>query len=162
MKFIGILVDILLVSAVAIQIVRYTKNGFVRSFLTILQSIVSFVLATALFGVVGEYISDVWSIHEGISNILAFIIIYVLSYIAFSILTPIVDKCFKLPLIDGINKMLGFILGSIISIFNLVLICSLATHILKLFQISTFEMQDASVIYRFFGSFDIIGYLIRY
>ncbi len=160
MNLIGIIIDLLLVLVTVMQIIRYTKDGFVKSFLTLLQSIVSFILAVVFSRRLGEFISDNLYTPEIVSNIFAFIIIYVASFVVFAVLIFMIDKCFKLPVLNQINKVLGFVLGAILSVFNLILLCSIATYILDIFQISPESVCDFSIIYRLLSKLDIISYLI--
>ena len=159
MIFAGIFIDLFLAFWLVMQIIGYTKNGFVRSFLGILQYIITYVLAVIFSPVLGEFLSDTLSINETASNILAFIAIALVCYSIFGLLINIIDKFFELPLLNTVNKALGFLLGIVLSLFSLIIICSISTYILTLFEVSVEDIRDHSIIYRFISNFDIFIYL---
>lgn len=159
MSFAGIFVDLFLIFWVVIQVVIYTKNGFVKSILRILQSIISFVAAVIFSPILGELLSDVLSINDIISNLLAFFIITIVCSSLFGLLINVIDKFFKLPVLNTLNKTLGFVFGLAISLFSLILICSIVTYILTLFEVSVEKIYDSSIVYRLISHLDIFSYL---
>ena len=46
-----------------------------------------------------------------ITRLMAYVLFFVGSYIAFSLLNIFIDRIFKLPILNTANKLLGFVFG---------------------------------------------------
>lgn len=69
---------------------------------------------TEVNSVAGEIASPTSTI---LSTVIAFLLIFVASFLVLSIVTWILDAIFKLPVLSGINKLLGTVFGVIEAIF---------------------------------------------
>ncbi len=97
-----------------------------------------------------------------ISNIIAFTLIFFAALILLSFVTFIVDKIFKLPVLDSANKLLGLIFG----IIEAILICWVLALIFSVLNTSleavapkyfNTAVVDNSIILKFFSSYNILG-----
>lgn len=71
---------------------------------------------------VANYIAD--PVAAGLSTSVAFVILFVGVFLALSLLTYIVDAVFHLPVLHGVNKMLGLLFG----VAEALLFCVLLGH----------------------------------
>ena len=160
----GIIIDIFLVFIALIQVITYTKRGFVKTLLIFLQVIVCFTLSIVFSPALGEIISNNISLNTTISNILAYILIFAISFIASNIVIYFVDKPFNNHVFNTINKTLGFVLGLIFSLINLLIVCSIITSVIGILnfispEISASALRNNTIIYRFISNLDIINLL---
>ena len=103
-------------------------------------------------------------IAETLSKIIAFIGLFIVIYIILKLLTKLLDKIVKLPLLNGVNKFLGVILGALLGIFTAWVLAIAFNSLLptlsglfpKLFKEST---ADTTIIMRFLYNFNLFALL---
>ena len=101
-----------------------------------------------------------------ISTAIAFLIIFIVAVIVMKILTLILDSVFKLPLLNGANKMLGLVFGAVtaiiiiwaVSVFGGSLISALGSVAPEYFGDKVIE---DSMVLQFFHKFNIINRLLQ-
>ena len=165
MSFSGFVIDILLAFVIVIQVVLHTKRGFVKSLLLFIQAVVCFAIALLFYPVLGNAISDTLHLGITISNILAYVVIFIISFLISGIFISVIDRFFDLPVLNEINKILGFFLGLFFAFINLLFICSIVTGVLNILnsinpRISIEDIRQSTIIYKFISKFDIINLLI--
>ncbi len=158
-------IDIFLALSVVLTIIIYAHRGFIKSLFALCKGILSLVLAYIFFPHLGKVISNILSINAVAANIISYIVIFIVSILALSILAFILDKIFSLPVLNKLNKILGFLLGAALAIFNLILTCSIITFILNIVQIwnpaiSSSSMAEKTIVYGLISKIDFISYLI--
>lgn len=100
-----------------------------------------------------------------ISTAISFLIIFIVAVIVMKILTLILDGVFKLPLLNGANKMLGLVFGAVtaiviiwaVSVFGGSLISALGSVAPEYFGDKVIE---DSMVLQFFHKFNIINGLL--
>ncbi|MBE6600093.1 MAG: CvpA family protein [Ruminococcaceae bacterium] len=151
----GILIDIILAVLAAFIIISYTVRGFVKSVLgaakLFASAILSFVLTPMIF--VGL---------DNTSLAVAYLLVFAAAYIVFSIVIFLVDKIFKLPLLNIVNRLLGLGLGIISAYITLTFVCSVFSLIISfsggsLFGMTAAQIYDSTYIYRFFHDFSLLS-----
>lgn len=101
-----------------------------------------------------------------VSTAISFLIIFIVAVIVMKILTLILDGLFKLPLLNGANKMLGLVFGAVtaiviiwaVSVFGGSLISALGSVAPEYFGDKVIE---DSLVLEFFHKFNIIDTLIK-
>ena len=68
-------------------------------------------------------------LSKAVSDVIAFVCVFFVSFIALSILCYVLDTFAKLPVLHGINKLLGFLLGAVEALILGVLIAKVALSI---------------------------------
>lgn len=81
-----------------------------------------------------------------ISNVVAFIGIFVVALILLFIITAIIEFFAKLPVIRSANKLLGFVFGALIATFSVVLMCKLFPSVMSMLEPFNSEWFNDGVI----------------
>lgn len=154
----NIIIDIVLVAIFAITVIDFYRKGFIKALFSLCKVFISIILAFALTPVAENIIGN---------RILAFIIIFVLSIIACSFLSFIIDKLFKLPVLKEINKICGLLLGAVCGFLYMLVSYSIITLILNLISIkfpelSAVTMMEKTLIYSLLSRIDLISFLFLY
>lgn len=97
-----------------------------------------------------------------LSDVIAFIIIFVVSLIAFGIIVKIIGSLFKLPVLKGIDKTLGLVFGIISALVFVWIFAMLSSAVLEVLSSaypSTFstDIIEDSYLLRFFAKYNVIG-----
>ncbi len=92
-----------------------------------------------------------------ISNVAAFIIIFIASMLLLWLAMIILDKFFTLPILHQFNKLFGIILGSVSGVIKVVVACAVITGVLNLLCVNSPElspevMNEKTIIYGFVNS----------
>lgn len=103
-------------------------------------------------------------IAESLSKIIAFIGLFIIIYIILKLLTKLLDNIVKLPLLNGVNKFLGFVLGVLLGLFIAwilaiafnALLPQLSSLFPNLFKPNT---ADTTIIMRFLYNFNLFALL---
>ncbi len=98
-------------------------------------------------------------IADSLSKIIAFVGLFIIIYIVLKLLTKLLDKIVKLPLLNGVNKFLGIVLGAVLGLFTAwvlaiafeALLPQLSSLFPKLFKENT---ADTTIIMRFLYNFN--------
>ena len=67
-----------------------------------------------------------------VGNLCGYIIVFIVAYLLLILLTGIISKIFELPVLKQINRFLGFILGLVFGVINVLMICYFGTYLLQL------------------------------
>lgn len=98
-------------------------------------------------------------IADSLSRIVAFIGLFIIIYIVLKLLTKLLDGIVKLPLLNGVNKFFGIVLGALLGLFTAwvlaiafeALLPQLSSLFPKLFKENT---ADTTIIMRFLYNFN--------
>ena len=98
-----------------------------------------------------------------ISTAIAFISVFILSIIALIILVFFLDKIFKAPILNKLNKALGFIFGLISAFIALIVICAAMTLVLDIMSISNPTIsseivKEQTLIYKLISSINVLSW----
>lgn len=109
---------------------------------------------------IANYIAD--PVASGISTSIAFIVLFVGIFLALSLLTYVVDAVFHLPVLHGVNKMLGLLFGVAEALLFCVLLgygASMLMGYLGSLDSGIFgeSVVQNSVIMRMMSSLDLLG-----
>ena len=155
-------VDVILALAGAIIIIRHTCRGFVRTFFGFLRLAVGVAVAwyftPMLFGE-----------KQYVTRLMAYVLFFAGTFILISLLALLVDRIFKLPLLNAANKFFGFVCGCVCAYIVLGVFSDVITVFAnmsgeELFAMSQKELADNTYIYGFFernGIFSIIDRLYK-
>ena len=129
-------------------------------------------IADRLRGLVGVTETEVHSVAEEIASptsnvlasVIAFLAIFVVAFLVLSLITKILDAIFKLPVLSGINKLLGTLFGIVEAVFVAwVLSIALAALVGALGAISPdlfgADVVEKSIICRFFVEHNVFTWL---
>lgn len=118
--------------------------------------------ANATAGQLSRFMAE--PIADTLSKIIAFIGLFIVIYIILKLLTKLLDGIVKLPLLNGVNKFLGVVLGALLGIFTAWVLAIAFNSLLptlsglfpKLFKEST---ADTTIIMRFLYNFNLFALL---
>lgn len=103
-------------------------------------------------------------ISSFLSNSIAYILIFIASLVVLSILSILLDAIFKLPVLKTLNKALGFSLGIICAVLNVLIIVSIMNIAFNLVGaryplLSIEAVNDKTFLLGFINSLDIFHWL---
>ena len=103
------------------------------------------------------------SVSSVAATAIAFVSIFVLSLIALIILVFFLDKIFEAPILNKLNRTLGFIFGVISAFVALIVICAALSLVFNIMsagnpEISAEIMQEKTVIYKLISSINILSW----
>ena len=107
--------DIILAAIFLWFVIRYWMFGFVRSILRAGRFLVSLVLAAILCRPCALLISSFSDEGGALIPIWGFVFAFIAVYLASSILIKLIGKV-KIPIVSGLNKLIGLLLGLIVGI----------------------------------------------
>jgi uncharacterized membrane protein required for colicin V production len=98
-----------------------------------------------------------------ISTAIAFISVFVISMIALIIVVFFLDKLFKAPILNKLNKALGFAFGIITAFIALTVISAALTLVLNIMsagnpEISAEIIKDKTIVYKLISSINVISW----
>lgn len=98
-----------------------------------------------------------------ISTAIAFISVFVISMIALIIVVFFLDKLFKAPVLNKLNKALGFVFGIITAFIALTVISAALTLVLNIMsagnpEISAEIIKEKTIIYKLISSINVISW----
>lgn len=199
----SILIDILLIVIAVINVIVFTKRGFLQSVFKSGRKIIAVILAVLLGSTVGKFFYDLFvyngiygwiepkviacagkieelpfivrafipagadavgaptrlsetlasSVAGVISDIIGYILVFIAALLLLKLIKPLIDLITKIPIVHGVNAVLGFALGIVASFFLLMLLTFLLGGAVKLFAGNT-EFAGAvsdSWIFEFFN-----------
>ena len=174
----SIILDLIVLIILASSIFTTYRKGFVKSVLDFASSILSIVFAN-LFS---PYVSDMFlpfltekfsggekAIPETalslFAHALAFASLFALFCIIFKVVTLFVSGIFKLPILNGLNKTLGLILGcvkALISLFLFVAIMQLIIPLISTTQSGLIndEIVQSTFVFKFLYNIKWINFLV--
>ena len=106
-------------------------------------------------------------VSSTISNIAAFLIIFIVSLIALTLIAFILDKICALPVLKQANKILGLCFGLIGGAFNALAACTIITLILHMIGVNSPElsaeaMKEKTVVYSIVENIDVSYSLLSF
>ena len=154
--------DIIILAAVILPgIITGVKRGFIHQALSIVAIWVGALLAGKFTPDVCKLLSGLDSIPENARRVLAFVLIFIASYILLFMLASLIEKVLKSLNAGFLDKLLGVIFG--VAKLSLVagLICVVLNSVNAKTGIIPQETLDSSVLYKALGDFteSIIPYL---
>lgn len=179
----SILIDILLIVIAVINVIVFTKRGFLQSVFKSGRKIIAIILAVFLGSTVGKFFYDLFvyngiygwiepkviacagkieelpfivrafipagadavgaptrlsetlasSVAGVISDIIGYILVFIAALLLLKLIKPLIDLITKIPIVHGVNAVLGFALGIVASFFLLMLLTFLLGGAVKLF-----------------------------
>ena len=153
-----IAIDIVLLLIGLIIIIRHTVIGFVRSFFAFFKLGACVAASFGLTPYIFPHLSG------KIPSMLGYLLVFIGSYAALTLLAYAIDRIFRLPILSTANKLGGFLLGLLCAYIVMSAGASLVTAISLLtddviFGIDHTSLSNDTVIYGFlneYGAFEII------
>lgn len=106
--------DIIAICLTIVGAIRGFSQGFIRQLASLLGLVVGLIAAKALYAVVAERIYDFNITHNmTVAQILAFVLIWLVVPILFSIAASLVTKVMEIICLGWLNRLLGAALGAI-------------------------------------------------
>ena len=153
-----IAIDIVLVLLGLIIIIRHTVIGFVRSCFSFFKLgaciAASFMLTPYIFP----------ALSGRIPHMLGYLLVFIGAFATLTLLSYIIDRIFRLPFLNAVNKFGGFIVGILCAYIVMSVCASLVTVISMLTEDALFGVEHAqlvqdTVVYGFlsqYGAFEVI------
>jgi len=142
----SIFADLIFLAIGVIIVLHCTAQGFLK----ILTRSCRFWIAILLSYLLGGNIVPILG-NGPIESVVAYLLIFVVSWIGMSFLMGSLDACFKkVKILNHINKLLGGVVGIVIALTVLLLIST----VLKLFFVDS-AFYESSVLIRRFGNSEV-------
>ena len=106
-------IDMIIAGVFLLGAIQGFIKGLVRQVASLVGLIAGLLIARALFGVVGEYLAEQMGTSVSFGQILAFILIWVIVPIGFSIIAYMLTKTLELIKLGFLNRWLGSGLGAV-------------------------------------------------
>lgn len=124
----------------ALNVFIYYKKSFVRTVLEFISFFISAFVARTYSGIVSDFFvknTDIFSDKDGEqkSKLIFVALLFILTSAVLKVIIYYIDKFFKLPVINTVNKLFGLILGILIGLF-IVVMCII---LFKIFELSGYE-----------------------
>lgn len=100
-------IDIILVAIVAINVISGWRKGFAVTLLKSFSFVAAAVISYFICGLIGDTM---------IEKVIVFVIALLAVVFIIQIITPVINKIFKLPVLHFTNKVLGIVLGLVIGL----------------------------------------------
>ncbi len=126
----SMILDILVILTLVITLLLYTKRGFVKGALGLCGCLVAMILATLGQPILRPYLeAPIRALLAGdgegslsgvlgadftvttIASVISFFLLFLLILTAVKLLTFLLDRLFRLPVLSQANRLLGFLLG---------------------------------------------------
>lgn len=151
----SIAIDVILALLALFIIVQYTVRGFVKSVFGALKLVLSALLTYV-------FTPMLFDLSDPKSAAVAYLLVFSASYVILAIIAFIVDKLFKLPILNTLNRFLGFLLGLLCAYVTLSVACTVLSIVLsfsaqELFGMTAEQIYESTYIYRFFNDFTIFS-----
>ena len=181
----SMILDVIVIATIILSTVVYTKRGFIKGIFGLLGFLIAMVAASVtkpflipvfstpiknvLDGAVGGLLSHIFnteSTAESIAGVIAFAVLFVLYLIAVRLLTVLLDRVCKLPILKKANRLLGFVLGLVIGLLYAQIISLVLFTFSELFlavqEVITAEAFEGSVIAKWMFEFNIFRLLLGF
>ncbi len=132
----SMILDVLVIGTLALCMILYTKRGFIKGLLGLCGCFVAMIAATLtkpmltplLEPLIRKLLSgnedggdlsamlEADMTAEAVASVIAFFLLFVLFITAMRLITHLLDRICKLPVLKQANKLLGFFLGSLIGL----------------------------------------------
>lgn len=150
----NIAVDVILAVIGLIVIVHHSVRGFVRSVFGLLKLALSLIITAVITPLL-------FADSDFVTRLLAYVLIFIAAYVILIVISIIVDKIFKLPVLKQANKLLGIIFGIICAYVILSVAAAFITVAAQLtdgqiFGMSQTELEASTFVYRFFNQNGIL------
>ncbi|MBE6573210.1 MAG: CvpA family protein [Ruminococcaceae bacterium] len=107
------LADLILIAIIAVCAVKGWRNGFIS---TVIRT-ASFVISILISSLLCESVAKLFKVNETVANILAFVLIFLLSLLLLRFAAFITKKLGKIKLIKKTNEILGLVFGILLGLF---------------------------------------------
>ncbi|MBQ7827285.1 MAG: CvpA family protein [Clostridia bacterium] len=131
----SMILDVLVIATLAICVFLYTKRGFIRGVMGLCGCLIAMIAAVLTKPILQPFLEATlkkWldgSDQKGLSSLLgvgmtaeviasaiAFVLLFVLYMAIVKIATYLIDRFCKLPILKQANKLMGFVLGTVIGL----------------------------------------------
>ena len=175
----SIILDLIILAIVIFNILTTYRRGFVKSVLDFASSILSIVFANIFSPYVSDMILPILTeqlthtdktIPETalslFAHALAFATLFAVFSIVFKVATLFVSGIFKLPLLNGLNKTLGIILGCVKALISLFIFVGLMQLIIPLATntgsaLFSDEIVQSTFIFKYLYNIKWINFLVK-
>lgn len=122
------ILDFVTLAIIVIFMMIGGKNGFVKSVVRMVGSLVSLIIAYFVSGPVAEmFAGDGSAAAKGLGRIVSFVVVFVLAYIAVRLAGSLVSKILStIPFVKKLNRLLGCVMGAIEGLFIAFIFCAAA------------------------------------
>ncbi len=111
-------IDIILLGIILVSGIIGLFKGFIKSIGMIIGLIVSIVLSGKLYGIIAAILPSSIT-NQAARNLIGVIVMFLILAIISGIIVELLSKLFKLPVINMVNRILGFAFGTIEAILVL-------------------------------------------
>jgi membrane protein required for colicin V production len=136
--------DILIAAAIIIGVWRGLSTGVIRQLAGIAGIIIAFVMGVQLMGPIGEALSGVLGISEGVGRVLAFILIVIGVHVLLAITARLLETILGILRLSSIERGLGGVLGGV----KAALIASVVLLVLAVFDVPSERSRTQSALYK--------------
>lgn len=181
----SMILDVLVIAVFAVCVFLYTKRGFIKGVLGLCGFFVALIAAALLRPLVAPIIVDVFNLHgfacgasgtlhdllnvsfapDALASVIAFFLLFVLFMVAVKLVTFLLDRLCRLPVLKQANRLLGCALGVVIGLLYAQLLSVLLFTFAELLVMSqdfiTAEAFEGSVVARWMFDHNLFRMLIN-
>jgi membrane protein required for colicin V production len=136
-------IDIIILIAITIGFILGFKDGFVRKLVGIIGFLVAIILATLLSKSVGIFIEPVFNIEFYLSEIMAWVLVFVGVMIVTTILKRVIHP------FDKVNNLINQLIGGFFGVIQLLFFISAILLLLNIFNFPDKKTKSNSVLYKY-------------
>jgi len=103
-------IDIVYILIILLFAILATKNGFIREVFGKLAIILGIIAGISFTGLLEPFVSNVIT-NKVISTVVCFLLLFIITFLLVHIIQTLISKAFEGEILEGLDRVLGFILG---------------------------------------------------
>ena len=147
------MIDIIILAVLAIGLIRGFMRGLVRQLASLVGLVAGLLIARALYEGVGDYLSVQMGTSVGLSQVIAFFLIWIAVPLVLSVVAFLLTKALQIIQLGFINRLLGAALGILKYALVLSLLLQLMAYIDPKSEMIPKETKSQSKLYNRIESF---------
>lgn len=147
------MIDILILAVLALGVIRGFIRGLVRQLASLVGLVAGLLVARALYEGVGEYLSVQMGTSVGLSQAIAFFLIWIAVPLFLSVVAYLLTKALQIIQLGFINRLLGAAMGGLKYAIVLSLLLQLMAYVDPKGEMIPKETKDQSKFYNKIESF---------
>ena len=147
------MIDIILLAILALGVIRGYMRGLVRQLASLVGLVAGLLIARALYAGVGEYLSVQMGTSVGLSQVIAFFLIWIAVPLVLSVVAFLLTKALQIIKLGFLNRLLGAVLGGLKYALILSLLLQLMAYIDPKSEMIPKETKNQSKFYNKIESF---------
>ncbi len=157
----NVLFDLVLVALFGFMVLRGFLKGFLKTVLGFGRLILTVILTVMLGGMFSRWIGRTFipdhAMSPVISAIIGYVLLFIITYVALTVVIHLVGIITKLPLIRTGDKLLGLAVGAVSGLVTVTLVASVLYLILYL--TGDMSAYEDSVIFKWVRDINVFGFI---